>query len=172
MKQISFDTKKLTLKVKTYLAVKILFWFMTIVMFFGPLIGVILSLADGNGFHVKYLFGLAFSYAIAYYVLKYALWNTWGKEIFEFNKNQIVYTIDYKLFKQKREFEKTEIVSFGYAPFGYVEDNKGRLYIRLKGESIDSAVTIPIPDLQPLISVLEASVRNGYKTLDERAVLS
>jgi hypothetical protein len=164
MGQITLETQKLTLKVKAYLVVKILFWFMTIVMFFGPLVGMILWLSDGNGFHVKYFFGLAFSYVVSYKFLKYTLWNTWGKEIFEFKEDQIVYTIDYKFFKQKKEFENTEIVTFGYAPFGYVEDNKGRLFIRLKGESIDSAVTIPIPDLQPLISVLESTAGNEYKT--------
>ena len=146
---------------------------MSIVMFFGPLVGMILWLSDGNGFHVKYFFGLAFSYAVAYTVLKYTLWNTWGKEIFEFKEDQIVYTIDYKFFKQKREFENAKIVSFGYTPFGYEEDNKGRLYIRLKGESIDSAVTLPKADLQKLINELKSTVINGCRTeVDTQKVTS
>lgn len=161
MEQISLDRKTLTLKVKTYLAVKVIFCFMTLVMFLGPLIGLILWLADGNGFHIKFLFGLAFSYALAYYVLRWTLWNTWGKEIFEFQENKIIYTIDYKLFKRQLEFENAEIHEFGFTQFGYEEDNKGRLFIQLKGQSIPSAVTIPIPHLQELIKKLETTANIG-----------
>ena len=162
MEQIIINRDTLILKVKTYLAVKILFCFMSLVMFLGPLIGLILWVSDGNRFHIKFLFGMAFSYAVAYYVLRYTLWNTWGREILEFQENQIVHTLDFKFWKRREVYENTEIEEFGFTPFGYEEDKKGRLYIQLKGQSIITSITIPNSDLKKLINRLENSASFRY----------
>lgn len=153
MNQIRLENKKLILKVKAYLIVKVIFSFMTLLFFIGPLIGIFHSLNSGYDFHFKFVFGLGVNYIVAFYVLRITLWNVWGKEIFEFNESEVVQTTCYKLFQNKEVFEDAELIEIGIEPYGFEDSGKGRLYFQLyeEEEKIYSSVTIPVSDLKPLV---------------------
>jgi hypothetical protein len=120
-------------------------------MFLGPIVGLARELTGGDPIIGKYIFGMPFAFLLAFYVSKFALWNTFGREIIEINTDSIYYTADYKFFVRRKVYKRASNLLYSFDQIGYEEDEMGVLTILLEPDSITSAVKMPIEDLKRLI---------------------
>jgi len=156
MKQYQLNGNVLTLNVKKAPAflrsVMFLFAFLFFIM---PLAGMVLYMAIGNGFHIGFLFGMFFFGLMGFYLLRIALWNTYGNEVISITKNHINYIADYGWFKDgKKQNEITAPIVYSIRQIGYEDDNTGGLVIGLEEPYIICATKMPIDELQELIAKL------------------
>lgn len=156
MKQYQLNNNVLTLKVKRApLFVRSIMFLFAFLFFLVPLTGMILGLAMGKGMHIGYLIGLFFFGVMGFYLLRIALWNTYGLETITFKKDKIEYIADYGWFKDgKKQKEINRNVEFGIRQIGYEEDNKGGLVIGLEEPNIICATKMPNEELEELIDKL------------------
>lgn len=121
-----------------------------------PLLGFIGSVVNGNGFHFGFIIGLALFSLLGFYLLRMALWNTYGKEVIKFSRNKISYEADYGWFKDgKKEIDVVERTTYGIEILGYEDENKGALLI-IHGKEIHQCVTkMDTAELEQLIEELQ-----------------
>ena len=156
--QYSIDNNKLSLRVKKpHFLLRFLLYFMSCVILLGPIIGFIISIKAGQPFHFKFLFGMAISSIIGVYILRFALWNSFGKEIIELNPESITYTSDYRIYRDNTNHKRDGKVTFSYRPIGYIEDQMGCLTIHNGTEVIKSVVKMSIIDIKSLIKELNTT---------------
>lgn len=178
MKQFELQNNILRLRVKKApVLIRIFLFLFAFLLFTGPLFGVITSAANGGGFHlgffaVIFIFGL-----LGFYLLRNALWNTYGEELIQFNGHEISYEANYGWFKDGKKVVKIEVIHFSIRTIGYVDENLGMLIIsnsdlNLKSSDtrqldqitnegdikIESVVKMPIDQLEELIGLLESAV--------------
>src|SRR5690554_7495025 len=80
MKQYQIEGNKLILKVKkSPLFIRIIFFTVAILFFIMPLAGMLMYISLGNGFHIGFLMGFFFFGIMGFYILRMALWNTYGR---------------------------------------------------------------------------------------------
>ncbi|WP_070138161.1 hypothetical protein [Crocinitomix algicola] len=153
--QYSIDNNTLSLTVKkSHFILRFLLYFMSCVILLGPIIGFIISIKSGQPFHFKFLIGMAISSIIGFYILRFALWNSFGKEIIELSPESISYTTDYKIYRDKKNHKREGNLTFSYNPIGYIEDQMGCLTINTGTGTIQSVVKMPIIDINTLIKEL------------------
>lgn len=109
----------------------------------------------GNGLHAGFIFGISLFGLLGIYLLRLALWNTYGKETITINKNNFLYYADYKWFKNKEEVINYDPpLTFSINKVGYEDDNLGQLEIKGKGNHFSCVTKIPLVQLQELINTL------------------
>ncbi|MCA1763114.1 MAG: SoxR reducing system RseC family protein [Flavobacteriales bacterium] len=87
MKQFHLNGRELTLTVKRApLFIRGMLFLFAFLSFIMPLVGMILYMAFGYGFHFGFLIGLFIFGLLGFYLLRVALWNTLGIEILVFSK--------------------------------------------------------------------------------------
>lgn len=92
---------------------------------------------------------------MGFYLLRIALWNTYGKEIITFNNDIIDYIADYGWFKDsKKQIAVKERLDYGIMPIGYEEDHEGTLIISLEELNIVCVTKMPISEIEKLIEKL------------------
>ena len=156
MKQYKFENNLLKLRVKKssvfICAVMFLFAFL---FFVSPTIAMISSVADGKDFHFGFIISIGVFGLMGFYLLRIALWNSFGSEEIKFDKNTITYEADYRWFKDGiKTLEITPLV-FAIKQIGYEEDNIGTLIIGEGIEKIESVTKMPIDELEKLIKILK-----------------
>jgi hypothetical protein len=107
-------------------------------------------ISKGNGFHFGFIIGLAFFGFWGFYMLRLALWNTFGKEIIEFGPKKINYYADYRWFRDG----KKQISSETPIEISYTESagkNTVNLLIRNEFSCIESVIKLPSTELNELI---------------------
>lgn len=156
MMQYFIDSKGINLKVRRApIVVLVMFSFITILAFVSPLIGIILNLAAGKGFHIGLFFGLVIFGLLGFFLLRNTLWNAFGQETIRFENNEIEYVADYGWFKDKvKSFSYSNDLSFGIKPIGYEEDHKGTLIISTSNGTVNCVTKMNIDELQNLISLM------------------
>ncbi len=156
MIQYSIDRKGVNLKVKRApFALLAMYSFITIIAFASPLIGVVLNLVAGNGFHIGLFFGLVIFGLLGFFLLRNTLWNAFGQETIRFENNEIEYVADYGWFKDKvKSFAYSNDLSFGIKPIGYEEDHKGTLIVSTSNDTVNCVTKMNIDELQDLISLM------------------
>ena len=153
--QYAVEKNKIILKVKkAHPILRFLFYAMFSIIFLGPIIGFIISINVGKPFHFKYVFGMIASSLLGFYILRYALWNSFGKEIIELRSEKISYITDYKFFRDKKNYIRKDHLTFSYRTIGYIEDQMGCLNIHVGEEIIQSVVKMPILDIENLLKKL------------------
>lgn len=155
-KQYQFHPKELKLKVrKSPLFTRFLMFFFALVSFLLPLMGFLSNILNGKDFHFGFLIGLFVMGLIGFYLLRMALWNTYGNEIILFDENKIRYTADYGWFKDKvKEITYHNPIEYSIVPIGYEEDNQGVLHLKSDDFEINCVTKIPIPELDQLVTKL------------------
>ena len=99
MNQIDLKQNQLVLKEKRGpLIARLFIYLLTIFSIILPLGGVTVNVSN-SGLTIVSVIMLGLFGLIAYYMLRVSLWNTYGAEIIEFQKNKINYTADYQWFK-------------------------------------------------------------------------
>lgn len=154
MKQYEIHGNSLVLKVKKAPAfVRGLLFVIAFLFFIHPLVGIVFF-APFEGFHFWYFIWLVVYAVLGFYLLRLALWNTYGKEKITISKNSVNYFVDYGWFKDRiKEAQIDAPVTFSVNPNGY-SDRRGRLKIGQNRAAIISAVRMPLEQLQELIGEL------------------
>ncbi|MFK7786204.1 MAG: hypothetical protein AB8B56_13880 [Crocinitomicaceae bacterium] len=163
MKQYSVDDEVIKLTVKRpNVALIALLAFITFVTFAGPVMGIILTLAAGNGFHIGLFFGAVISGLIGFYLLRNTLWNMYGQEIISLKNNELEYVADYGWFQDKvKSVQKSSELELNIQTIGYEDENKGVLVITTEDDSIQCATKMDIAELEELI-ILFQKERNKW----------
>nr|WP_321235130.1 hypothetical protein [uncultured Psychroserpens sp.] len=155
MKQYTLDANELTLRVnKSPIFVRALMFLFAILFFVLPILGFVSYASMGKGLHIGsfvliFLFGL-----MGFYLLRLALWNTYGKEKLSFKTNECTYLADYGWFKDAIKTKEFKTYTFSIKPIGYIEDQKGVLLIEDSKTQIECATKMPIETIEALIEEL------------------
>ncbi|MGJ1238735.1 hypothetical protein [Sphingobacterium sp. G1-14] len=151
MNQIDLKQNQLVLKEKRGpLIARLFIYLLTIFSIILPLGGVTVNVSN-SGLTIVSVIMLGLFGLIAYYMLRVSLWNTYGAEIIEFQKNKINYTADYQWFKGGQKEFDFEKIDFTIQKSGYEEDNKGVLVIKFDEKEIFETVSkLPLSDLEIL----------------------
>lgn len=157
MKQYIFENKKLILKTnKAPFIIRICLYLITLFCFLIPLMVIVSTFLDNDDFKFTIFIVLGISGLIGFYLLRVSLWNTFGKEIIQFHKNEITYIADYYWFKDKLKSINNNNIKFAILDIGYEEDNLGTLYIQNDNfDEIISVIKIPKYELEKLIVLIQ-----------------
>ena len=158
-RQYKLNENELILTVqKAPLLVRSIMFLFAFLFFLLPLTGMILGLAMGKDLHIGYFIALFIFGIMGFYLLRIALWNTYGKEIIVFSKNNIDYIADYGWFKDgKKQKELNHAIEFGIRQIGYEEDKKGGLVIGIDEPNIFYVTKMPNSELEELIDKLNTA---------------
>ena len=157
MSQFTFENNQLKLNVKKspFIIRAVLFLF-AFAFFIFPTLGMIISIASGSGLHFGFLIGIGIFALLGFYLLRVALWNTYGEEIILFSKDEIVYEANYRWFKDAKKTIENENLIYDFFPTGYEEDNEGTLLINNGKNIIECAVKMSQQQIEDLIVHLKA----------------
>lgn len=146
----------LTLKVKTApLIIRCIYFFFSSICFLFPVLMIVLNIAAGNGLQIAYFISIFIFWLMGIFLLRSALWNTYGQEVIVFNVDSINYQPDYGKFKGNKKEIKNENIIFTYRKIGFEEEQLGNLVIANKEEKIETAVKLSLDQLDELISYLQ-----------------
>lgn len=156
MNQYSFENNQLKLKVTARpFLMRVVLYIITFLCFTLPLLGIILNVIEGNGINFGGIIGFGIFCLIGFYLLRISLWNTYGEEIIQFNKNKIIYVADYKWFRDgEKTIEKNEVI-YSIKSIGYEVENNGILVISNGKSEIESVVKIPKDQLEKLLTIIQ-----------------
>ncbi|NQX82318.1 MAG: hypothetical protein HRT66_10040 [Flavobacteriaceae bacterium] len=156
MKQHELNNGELTLRVKrSPVFVRIVIFLFAFLFFLLPLVGMILSILMGDGFHIGFLIGIGFFGLMGFYLLRIGLWNTYGTEIIKFQSSKVIYEANYGWFKDAKKTKEIIPLSFSLKPIGYGEDNEGVLIIGSNDFLIECATKMSINEINELIKKLK-----------------
>ena len=109
---------------------------------------------NGAPLKIGYLIGIGLGGLLGFYIFRIYLWNSFGKEIIIFNKNDVSYVADYRLFSDGEKNKKFDTLTYSITPIGYEEENLGLLTIGIEDNKIESVVKLPINQLEELIKLI------------------
>lgn len=156
MQQFNFKNNTLNLKVKkSPLAIRIIMFFFAFASFILPLFGTIWGLVLGGGLEIGYFIGIGLFSVMGFYLLRIALWNTYGEETIGILENKIIYEANYGWFKDGKKEIAISGPRYSFKSVGYEEDNEGVLVISSENTQIESVVKMPIEQIEALLFVLE-----------------
>lgn len=156
MQQFNFKNNILNLKVKkSPLAIRIIMFFFAFASFILPVFGTIWGLVLGGGLEIGYFIGIGLFSIMGFYLLRVALWNTYGEETIEILENKIIYEANYGWFKDGKKEIAISDPSYSFKSVGYQEDNEGVLVISSENVQMESVVKMPIEQIEALLFVLE-----------------
>ncbi len=159
MIQHELNNRELTLRVKSSpVFIRAIMFLFAFLFFLLPCVGMILSMTMGNNFHIGFLIGIGFCSLMGFYLLRIALWNTYGVEVINFETNKVVYEVNYGWFKDGKKIKEIEPLIFSIKEIGYEEDNKGSLVIGSDDLCIECATKMSIDEIKSLIAKLEIGI--------------
>lgn len=146
----------LILKVKTApLIIRSVYFFFTVICFLFPILMIVLNIAAGNGLQIGYFISILIFGLMGFFLLRSALWNTFGQEVIVFNTYSVNYQPDYGKFKGNKKEIKNENINFTYRKIGFEDEQIGNLVIANKEDKIETVVKLAIDQLKELINDLE-----------------
>ncbi|WP_156115520.1 hypothetical protein [Psychroserpens sp. Hel_I_66] len=128
----SYQLRKdqLTIYIKpSPLFVRAMMFLFSFMLFTLPLFGMISYISEGQGIKGGFFFAIFIFGLFGFYLLRVALWNTYGKEIIHFDGKICNYVADYGWFRDKVKMETFSTINFAKNPVGYLEDNNYTLVI-------------------------------------------
>lgn len=156
MKQYHIENNQVTLFVKRSPAlVRVFMFILSFLFFILPIAGMIGNASNGKGIHFGFFAGIFIFGLIGFYLLRLALWNTFGKEELKFSNHTITYHANYGWFKDAIKSVELESLKFTIQTIGYQDENKGVLSIGENDQNIECVTKMPITQLQELITQLE-----------------
>ena len=165
MTQYKFENNTLKLSVKKSLfLIRAIMFFFAFLFFVSPTIAMISSVVDGKDFHFGFIIGIGTFGLMGFYLLRIALWNSFGSEEIKFDKNTVTYEADYGWFKDGIKTLEIIPLVFSIKQIGYEEDNIGTLIIGEGDEKIESVTKMPLDELEKLIKTLNRYVVVGIMT--------
>lgn len=156
MYQYSFENNQLKIKVsKIPFLIRLLLFIITFLCFALPLSNILLRIVEGNEIKLSGIVMFGIFCPLGFYLLRISLWNSYGEETIQFNKNQIIYSADYCWFKDgEKTLDKNEII-YSIKTVGNENDNNGILVISNGKSVIETVVKIPKQNLEKLIDKIQ-----------------
>lgn len=151
------DQLKLTVR-KSPFIIRIVLYFFAFAFFIFPTAGTIASIALGEGLHFGFIIGIGIFSLLGFYLLRVALWNTYGEEIIKYSKNEILYEANYGWFRDAKKTIKNESLTYFVSPVGYEEDHEGILLLDNGKETIECAVKMPQQQIEELIVLCKNNI--------------
>lgn len=162
MTQASFENEKLTLSVKkSPLIIRAILLVLSCCFFLFPTLGTIASVSQGGrlGFGVLLMIGVMA--LLGFYLLRIFLWNTYGKETFEWKTDGVWYEADYRWFRDgRKQLDSGELI-FSAKTAGYEEDRLGTLIAFDGSQTVHSAVKLPMDELEKIIGILSEKTQSS-----------
>ncbi len=153
--QYDFQNNLLKLKTKkSPLIPRALMFFFSFVSFILPLLSLILTISTGGKFHIGFLISIGLFGLIGFYLLRVALWNTYGSEEIHFSNNNVTYEANYGWFKDAKKTKEIHPLVFSIKSVGYEDEKKGVLIIGENESMIECVTKIPIDELEGLVAYL------------------
>lgn len=162
-KQVQLNGNQLLLTVKKApVFVRLTLFIFAFLAFLMPLLGMVFYISDGNGFHIGFLFGFFFFGVIGFYLLRIALWNTYGKEVVTFHRSELTYLANYGWFSgSEKRIERDNVITFSTRKIGYEDQNKGGLVVEISGTTIQCVTKMPIVQLEDLVNELSELIKHN-----------
>lgn len=134
---------------------RIIMFFFAFASFILPLFGTIWGLVLGGGLEIGYFIGIGLFSVMGFYLLRIALWNTYGEETIEILENKIIYEANYGWFKDGKKEIAILGPRYSFKSVGYEEDNEGVLVISSENAQMESVVKMPVEQIEALRFILE-----------------
>ncbi|MAQ41488.1 MULTISPECIES: hypothetical protein [Mesonia] len=129
---------------------------MAFISFALPLLFIYNLIVNGGRFHIGYLIAAGAFGLLGFYILRVALWNSYGSEKISFFDKHIEYEADYGWFKDgKTSITNKKDNKYSVSAVGYEDDQVGVLSINGEDGQITSVVKMPINQLENLIEELK-----------------
>ncbi|KAF2511549.1 hypothetical protein EYY60_08960 [Flavobacterium zhairuonense] len=158
MQQYHYQNNILNLKVKkSPFFVRVVMFLLAFSFFIFPLVGTIFGIASGSGLRIGYFIGIGIFSLIGFYMVRIALWNTYGEETIQILENKVIYEANYGWFKDGKKETIISNPNFYAASVGYEEDNEGVLIIASNDIKVESVVKMKMFQMEELIKVLKSS---------------
>ena len=155
MKPYQIEDKTLTLNVKVAPPfVRITMFLFSFLCFTLPIAGMIAYVASGNGLHFGFFITIFIFSLFGFYLLRIALWNTYGKEVITLDDDSITYYAHYGWFKDTLKSIDATKPAFLVNPIGYIEDNQANLIIEGDESTIECAVKMSKSDMETMVKHL------------------
>ncbi|WP_053004170.1 hypothetical protein [Flavobacterium sp. ABG] len=159
MPSFTFENNLLRLKVKkSPFVIRAILFIVAFASFIFPTTGMVISITSGHGLHFGFLIGIGIFSLLGFYLLRIALWNTYGEELILFSKEEIIYEANYGWFKDARTIIENKNINYVISPIGYEEDNEGVLLIDNQKNQIECAVKMPLQQIEELIILCKNKV--------------
>lgn len=158
MKQFEIDKNTITFYVKkSPLFVRATLFVLAFLFFIMPVFGMIANAIINEEVQIMFFAAIFLFSLMGFYLLRLALWNTYGREAILITDAEISYFPDYGWFKGNITSVKNDGVLLYIEQIGYEEDKTGRLCIITEEKSITCAVKLPLEQLDDLIVELKQS---------------
>lgn len=155
MKQFDLENNVLKLKVKqSSFFTRLILFVLAFVFFLIPIAVMVTSIIVGNGFHFGFLISTFIFSLMGLFLLRLALWNSFGEEIYEFNLKEVSYQFNYGWYKEQKKVVKMDVLLFSFNSVGYEGDKIGTIVIGVNDSKINSVVKMPVSEIEELITKL------------------
>lgn len=131
---------------------RFLMFFFAFLSFLAPILALIATAASGSGLHAGNFISIIIFGLIGFYLLRVALWNTYGKESLHFSAESVSYEADYGWFKDKVKELPTSDLTFSFLAVGDEEEHKGVLVMTSDDQTVKCASKMPIDEIETLIT--------------------
>lgn len=123
-----------------------------------PIAATIFIISEAKGPHIGLAFSFLFFWGIGFYLLRIILWNSYGKEILNFETETFFYEADYRLFRDaKKSISKKSLeVEILESPD---EDDLGTLLLIGEKENIETVLKLPLLQLEHIVVEVESRIQ-------------
>ncbi len=96
---------------KSPLIIRIILIIILFICILIPCATIYFTISNGKGPHISVVISFIFFGIIGFYLLRIILWNTYGREILNFEKCEINYVADYGLFKDSNKKITADLIA-------------------------------------------------------------
>lgn len=162
----SFEGNTLTLHVKrSPIVLLVILYFITALCFVGPILGFFIGFLNGSASLGSFI-GIGFLGLIGFYLLRFSLWNTYGKEIIKIADDKVEYHGDFRYFQfNKKNYEINGVLYFERRSVGYEEDQMEVLDIICgSGDwQVNCSTKIPKQEMEQLLEEAKTAFNRSIK---------
>lgn len=156
MQSSSFENSTLTLCVTpSPIWIRGIFGFISFLFFTLPLTAIIRNAIEGNGPTFKSVFALVLFSVLGFYMLRIFLWNHQGREIIEWQPEQITYTAHYGWFIGEKKVIKNQDVTYHFLPTDEGGIDTALLQLTNGIDTLETVIKLPKDTWQVLLNKME-----------------
>lgn len=146
---------------KTPLIIRIILIIILFICILIPFAATYFTLANGKGPHISLVISFIFFGIVGFYLLRIILWNTYGREILNFEKDEINYVADYRLFKDSDKKITADLIDVIINT--YVEEQKAvaTLSIINGNNIIETVLKVPLNEME----IIEGKINERYRCI-------
>lgn len=123
-----------------------------------PIAATIFLISEKKGPHIGIFFSFLFFWGIGFYLLRIILWNSFGREVVNFEKEKITYVADYRFFKDGQKSISTINVEVAAIPFQDKDSKEGTLIFSNENQIIETVLGV---SLEKMVEIAR-EINNRY----------